>query len=135
MGEDTGNALSAGHANENIITFFEIEENREELFKEIINILEKEYDDFFYIKSKKKKFDSLEDCIINGHFQWIEDVSRNQIQTEFDSEYTDSCNLTKEFYIKFYETFNIVIKESKSFSKRAKKKLIKYSDFIVVSPT
>ena len=131
---DSGNALSAGYANESIINFFEVEKNKVELFNKIINILKKEYDDFFYIENNKEKFDSLRDCIIDGHFKWIEDVSRNQKKTPFDSDYIDECKLSNDFYNNFYQIFNRIINESKSFSNRAKRKLIKYSDFILISP-
>jgi len=131
---DTDNAMSAALAKRNIITFFEKEKNKFNLFKEIIEILEKQNDDFFYIKQNKEKFHAFQDCIIDGHFQWIIDVSNNQKQTEFNSEYTDECSVTNNIFKNFYIIFDSLIEKNNNFSLRSQKILKKYSSFIMKAP-
>jgi len=126
---DTDNVISAAHARESIIYFFNNKKNKEDLFNEIIATLKLE-DDFFYIYQNKEKLDIFNDCIVNGHFKWIYDVTNNQIQTEFNSKYTNECEASHKIYIDFYKIFNNKISNSNKFSERAKRLLLKYSKFL-----
>jgi len=126
---DTDNIISAAHARESIIDFFNDKKNKEDLFNEIIATLKLE-DDFFYIYQNKEKFEIFHDCIVNGHFKWIRDVTNNQIQTEFNSKYTNECEASHKIYMNFYKIFNNKILDSKQFSKRAERLLFKYSKFL-----
>lgn len=126
---DTDNIISAAYARESIIDFFNKKKNKENLFNEIIETL-KLKDDFFYIYQNKEKLEIFHDCIVNGHFKWICDVTNNQIQTEFNSKYTNECEASRKIYIDFYKIFNNKISNSNQFSKRAERLLLKYSKFL-----
>lgn len=127
---DTDNILSAANARNLIISFFSDIEKRQSLFKQIVETLTEKDDDFFYISNSHDKLEAFEDCIVHGHFQWILDVTDNQIQTEFDSKYTTDCSVSHKTFINFYEIFDQKISSSKEFSERAERLLQKYSKFL-----
>ena len=126
---DTDNIMDAAEARNLIINFFTSIEKKEELFNNIIQVL-KNKDYFFYIYNDKDRFEAFKDCIVFGHFQWILDVTNNQIETEFDSKYSSECSVSNKIYINFYEIFNDTISNSNHFSKRAKRLLSKYAIFL-----
>jgi len=126
---DNGNIMSIAKDRQAIAFFFSKKENKLKLFNQIVELI-KTNNDFYYIENDIETFNTFQDCIIDGHFQWIVDIASNDYASiEFDSKYTMECLESNGIYHSFYVNFEKTIPKL-NLSPVSKKILFTYSNFL-----